>query len=81
VKVHYNLKLQIKQFEVDFQSLQEKDYDPCSMLMNVALYDDQNPTMDWLNNSMSDFVRTLDDMMIVILIGALLACLSLKVYK
>jgi hypothetical protein len=56
VKVHYNLKLQIKQFEVDFQSLQEKDYDPCSMLMNVALYDDQNPTMDWLNNSMSDFV-------------------------
>ena len=49
--------------------------------MDVALYDDQNPTMDWLNNSMSDFVRTLDDMMIVILIGALLACLSLKVYK
>lgn len=61
VKVHYNLKLQIEQFEADFQSLQEKDSDPCSMLMDVALYDDQNPIMDWLNNSMSDSAPTLDE--------------------
>ncbi|AQK41284.1 hypothetical protein ZEAMMB73_Zm00001d024484 [Zea mays] len=45
----------------DFQSLQEKDSDPCSMLMDVALYDDQNPIMDWLNNSMSDSAPTLDE--------------------
>jgi hypothetical protein len=61
VKVHYNLKLQIEQFEADFQSLQEKDSDPCSILMDVALYDDQNPIMDWLNNSMSDSAPTLDE--------------------
>jgi hypothetical protein len=61
VKVHYNLKLQIRQFEVDFQSHQEKNFDPCSMLVDVALYDDQNPIIDWLNNSMSDYAPTQDE--------------------
>jgi hypothetical protein len=61
VKVHYNLKLQIQQFEADFQSLQEKDVDPCAMMMDVALYDEQNPIMDWLNNSMSDSTPILDE--------------------
>jgi hypothetical protein len=61
VKVHYNLKLQIQQFEADFQSLQEKDVDPCAMMMDVALYDEQKSIMDWLNNSMSDSTPILDE--------------------
>ncbi|XP_062207094.1 uncharacterized protein LOC133908895 [Phragmites australis] len=62
VYVHYNLKLCIQQFEVDFQSLQEKEGpDPCSMMMDVALYDEGNPIMEWLCNSMSESTPTLDE--------------------
>jgi hypothetical protein len=31
------------------------------MMMDVALYDEQNPIMDWLNNSMSDSTPILDE--------------------
>jgi len=49
VFVHYNLKLRIKQFEDEMQSLhqmqsiEQGDFDPCSILMEVALYDEGNP--------------------------------------
>uniref|UniRef100_A0A0A9D1Z5 HAT C-terminal dimerisation domain-containing protein n=1 Tax=Arundo donax TaxID=35708 RepID=A0A0A9D1Z5_ARUDO len=61
VYVHYNLKLCIQQFEADFQTLQEKDTDPCSMMMDVALYDERNPVMEWLCNSMSSSALILDE--------------------
>ncbi|TVU40017.1 hypothetical protein EJB05_13462, partial [Eragrostis curvula] len=61
VYVHYNLKLCIQQFEADFHSRQEKDTDPCSMMMDVALYDEGNPIMEWLSNSMSGSTPTLDE--------------------
>jgi len=65
--VHYNLKLHIKQFEDEMQSLhqmqsiEQEDFDPCSILMEVALYDEGNPIMDWLWNSRSESVPTLDE--------------------
>ncbi|CAO2168461.1 unnamed protein product [Urochloa humidicola] len=63
VFVHYNLKLAIQQFETDYQSLRQKDKDadPCSMMMDVALFDEDNPIMDWLSNSMSESRPTLDE--------------------
>ncbi|CAN6222289.1 unnamed protein product [Urochloa humidicola] len=61
VFVHYNLKLAIQQFEADFQSLRQKDADPCSMMMDVALFDEDNPIMDWLSNSMSESRPILDE--------------------
>jgi len=61
VYVHYNLKLCIQQFEADFQNFQEKDPDPCSMMMDLALYDEGNPIMEWLNNSMSESTPILDE--------------------
>ncbi|TVU26605.1 hypothetical protein EJB05_29159, partial [Eragrostis curvula] len=59
VYVHYNLKLRIQHYEADLQSfqemqnLQEREADPCSILMDVALYDEGNPIIDWFANSMS----------------------------
>ncbi|CAN6353633.1 unnamed protein product [Urochloa humidicola] len=61
VYVHYNLKLAIQQHEADFQSLRDKDVDPCSMMMDVALFDENNPIMDWLSNSMSESTPVLDE--------------------
>ncbi|TVU16999.1 hypothetical protein EJB05_33005, partial [Eragrostis curvula] len=61
VYMHYNLKLCIQQFEADFHSRQEKDTDPCSVMMDVALYDEGNPIMEWLSNSMSGSTPTLDE--------------------
>jgi hypothetical protein len=65
--VHYNLKLRVKQFEEEMKSLhqmqstEQEDLDPCSILMEVALYDEGNPIMDWLCNSRSESVPTLDE--------------------
>lgn len=67
VYVHYNLKLHIQLFEEEMQSLQdmqchrESDSDPCSILMYCAMYDDDNPIMDWLCNSRSKSVLSLDE--------------------
>jgi hypothetical protein len=61
VYVHYNLKLCIQQFEADFENFREKDPDPCSMMMDLALYDEGNPIMEWLNNSMSESTPILDE--------------------
>ena len=62
VYVHYNLKLSIQQFEIDFQNLQQhKEVDPCSMMMDVALFDEENPIMDWLSNSMTESAPILDE--------------------
>jgi hypothetical protein len=46
VYLHYNLELCIQQFESDFQSCQEKDIDPYSVMVDVALYDESNPIME-----------------------------------
>lgn len=51
VYVHYNLKLAIEQFEADFQSFRQ----------NVALFDEYNPIMDWLSNSMTESSPVLDE--------------------
>ena len=67
VYVHYNLKLRIQLFQDEMQSLQdmqchlESDSDPCSILMDCAMYDEDNPIMDWLCNSRSQSVPTLDE--------------------
>jgi len=59
VYVHYNLKLRIQLFQDEMKSLQdmqchlESDSDPCSILMDCAMYDEDNPIMDWLCNSRS----------------------------
>lgn len=50
VYVHYNLKERIK--EVSGQ--QEKEVDPCAMMMETATFDEENPIWDWLDKSMSD---------------------------
>jgi hypothetical protein len=64
--VHYNLKLRVKQFEEmkslhQMQRTEQEDLDPCSILMEVALHDEGNPIMDWLCNSRSESVPTLDE--------------------
>ncbi|CAN6319548.1 unnamed protein product, partial [Urochloa humidicola] len=67
VFVHYNLKLRIQHFYDDMQSLQEmqtnheKDCDPCSIMIDVAMHDEGNPILDWLCSSRSESVPTLDE--------------------
>jgi hypothetical protein len=61
VYVHYNIKLHIQQFEADFQSLRQKETDPCSMMMDVAFFDEGNPIMEWLSNSRSESTPILDE--------------------
>ncbi|RLM91206.1 uncharacterized protein C2845_PM08G27720 [Panicum miliaceum] len=62
-----NGRLRIQLFEAEMQSLQdmqchrESDSDPCSILMDCAMYDEDNPIMDWLCNSRSESVLTLDE--------------------
>jgi hypothetical protein len=46
VCVDYNLNLYIQQFEVDFQSLKDKEIDPYSLMMDAAFVDESNPIMD-----------------------------------
>lgn len=69
VYVHYNLKLRIQNFEVDMRTLQEmknckekeNDPDPCSIIIDVTLYDEGNPVLDWLCKSRSEAMPTLDE--------------------
>jgi len=69
VFVHYNLKLRIQHFVTDMQNLQEmqtnkeheRDSDPCSILIDVTMYDERNPIMDWLCTSRSESAPTLDE--------------------
>ncbi|EEC66678.1 hypothetical protein OsI_32980 [Oryza sativa Indica Group] len=67
VYVHYNLKLRIQHFQNDMQllddmhSAQEREGDPFSIMIDVAMYDEGNPIMDWLCNSRSESVPILDE--------------------
>ena len=67
VYVHYNLKLCIQHFVTDMQSLQEmqgskeRESDPCSIKMDVSMYDEGNPIMDLLCNSRSESAPILDE--------------------
>ncbi|CAM0953229.1 unnamed protein product [Alopecurus aequalis] len=51
VYVHYNLKLRIQQQELD---MKESEIDPLGIVMDTALFDRDNPIMDWLYGSMSN---------------------------
>lgn len=53
VFVHYNLKLCLQQFEMEVIQ-REKEVDPLGMMMDVALYDEGNPIMEWLSNARSE---------------------------
>jgi hypothetical protein len=44
VYVHYNLKLRIQHQELD---MQESEIDPIGIMMDAALYDRDNPIMDF----------------------------------
>jgi len=39
----------------------ERDSDPCSILIDVTMYDERNPIMDWLCTSRSESAPTLDE--------------------
>ncbi|WVZ53635.1 hypothetical protein U9M48_004548 [Paspalum notatum var. saurae] len=58
VYVHYNLKLCIKQFEGESD---KKEIDLCSMMMDLALFDENNPIMDWFSNSRAESTPILDE--------------------
>jgi hypothetical protein len=52
VYVRYNLRLRTEQSEIDTEAKygkENKEFDPCRMMMDVELYDKDNPIMDWLN--------------------------------
>jgi hypothetical protein len=57
VYVHYNLQLRVQQIE---GKMKERELDPCGMMLNATLYDNANPTMDWLTNSRSESEPLLD---------------------
>ncbi|ONM00172.1 hypothetical protein ZEAMMB73_Zm00001d030105 [Zea mays] len=59
VYVHYNLKLLIQQFELD--NPQEKEIDPYSVMMDVVLFDENNPILEWFSNSRSESRPLLDE--------------------
>lgn len=67
VYMHYNLKLRIQHFQNDMQlldgmhSAQEREGDLFSIMIDVAMYDEGNPIMDWLCNSRSESVPILDE--------------------
>lgn len=67
VFVHYNLKLRIQHFKNDMQSFQDmqinhdRDYDPCSIMIDVAMHDEGNPILDWLCSSRSESDPNLDE--------------------
>ncbi|WVZ53653.1 hypothetical protein U9M48_004562 [Paspalum notatum var. saurae] len=39
----------------------KKEIDPCSMMMDLALFDDNNPIMDWFSNSRAESTPILDE--------------------
>lgn len=43
------------------QGSKERESDPCSIMMDVAMYDEGNPIMDWLCNSRSESAPILDE--------------------
>ena len=59
VYVHYNLKFLIQQFELD--NPQEKEIGPYSMMMDVVLFDENNPILEWFINSKSESRSILDE--------------------
>ncbi|CAM0151699.1 unnamed protein product [Urochloa decumbens] len=58
VYVHYNLKERIQEKTVQ----QQKEVDPCAMMLDAALFDETNPIWDWLDKSMSGVGPSLDDL-------------------
>jgi hypothetical protein len=48
VYVNYNLRIHLRQART-----YEQDEDPFSKLMELSLYDDQNPIRDWMENGKS----------------------------
>ena len=67
VYVHYNLKLRIQHYETNMESLEQmknskdRNIDPCSIMIDVAMYDEGNPIMEWLCSSRSESLLTLDE--------------------
>jgi hypothetical protein len=58
VYVHYNLKFLIQQFVLD--NPQEKEIDPYSVMMDVVLFYENNPILEWFSNSRSESRPILD---------------------
>jgi hypothetical protein len=48
---HHNLGMRIREI---LDEAREKEVDPCAVLMDVSLYDSENPIMDWLANPSSE---------------------------
>ena len=44
-----------------FKGFDKKETDPCSLMMDVALFDEGNPIMEWLSNSRSESTPILDE--------------------
>jgi hypothetical protein len=60
VYVHYNLKERIRE-DSGYQQ-KDKEVDPCSMMLDAAIFDENNPIWDWLDRSMNDVGPRLDDL-------------------
>lgn len=60
VYVHYNLKERIRG-NSGYQQ-KDKEVDPCSMMLDAAIFDENNPIWDWLDRSMNDVGPRLDDL-------------------
>ena len=58
VYCHYNLRLRIRQI---LEDTKEREVDTCGMLMDVSLFDSENPIMDLLTNSMNDSEPVMDE--------------------
>uniref|UniRef100_A0ACD6ANG4 Uncharacterized protein n=1 Tax=Avena sativa TaxID=4498 RepID=A0ACD6ANG4_AVESA len=58
VTVRYNLRLRIQQREIERE---ERELDAISIINDTALFQQDNPIMDWLNNSMSESSPVLDE--------------------
>jgi hypothetical protein len=67
VYVHYNLKLSIQHYETDMESLEQmknskdRNIDPCSIMIDVAMYDEGNPIMEWLCSCRSESLSSLNE--------------------
>uniref|UniRef100_A0ACD6ARX4 Uncharacterized protein n=1 Tax=Avena sativa TaxID=4498 RepID=A0ACD6ARX4_AVESA len=64
VYVRYNLRLRTEQSETDTEEKygkENKEFDPFRMMMDVELYDKENPIMDWLNVPGSESLTLLDE--------------------
>ncbi|VAI88256.1 uncharacterized protein LOC119336156 [Triticum dicoccoides] len=64
VCVRYNLNLRFEQSKTDKEEKDgkgKKELDLCRLMMDVALYDKENPIMDWLKNPGSASLTSLDE--------------------